>query len=145
MIQFIKFIIIGASSALIDICLSGTLVYRMHVPLNVAKTISFVIAVTNGFTWNSLWTFRGMGAGRKHEQYIKFFLVNIVGFLINLSITNLTLFALTGHFPGREKPPLPFWLAATIVATVGASVWNFGANKLWTFRHRPIASPVSAE
>jgi putative flippase GtrA len=136
--QFVKFIIIGFSSALIDVGISTFLIYQLHFNLNVAKTISFTVAVTNGFTWNSLWTFRGMGSGRRHEQYVKFFLVNIVGYVLNLAITNLGLFALTGHFMTREKPALPLFLAATCSAIICVSLWNFTANKLWTFRHTPV-------
>lgn len=135
--QFVKFIIIGFSSALIDIGISGVLIYRFHFDLNVAKTISFVVAVTNGFIWNSLWTFRGMGSGRRHEQYVKFFLVNIVGYVLNLTITNLSIFAMTGHFLTKEKPAVAIWLTATCAAIICVSVWNFTANKLWTFRHTP--------
>ena len=140
--QFVKFVIIGFSSALIDLGITWLIYYKLDFRhLTIAKTISFVIAVTNGFIWNSLWTFRGMGSGRRHEQYAKFFMVNIVGYVLNLTITNLALLALTGRFLSHEKPPVPIWLAATCTAIICVSVWNFGANKLWTFRHKPVPAP----
>ncbi len=136
--QFIKFIIIGFSSALIDITISSVLIYKFHLRIEIAKTISFTVAVTNGFIWNSLWTFKGMGSGRRHEMYVKFFAVNIVGFLLNMGATMSSLFLLTGrmNYTSNDKPPFLIYLAATVVAIICASIWNFLANKFWTFRHK---------
>src|ERR1051326_3778389 len=81
--QFVKFCIIGLSSMAIDIGVSWYLTYQLHWLWFVAKTFSFSLAVTNGYIWNSMWTFRGLGSGPRHEQYMKFVAVNIVGLLLN--------------------------------------------------------------
>src|SRR5205809_3536259 len=91
--QFIKFCIIGFTSTVIDFVISYTLIYHaLHLNSTLAKTISFLFSVTNGFIWNSRWTFRGMGSGKKHEMYVKFVLVNIVGLILNLTIFKSVLY-----------------------------------------------------
>src|SRR5262245_12726840 len=82
--QFIKFCLIGFTSMFIDVRISYYLVYDLHMNPTLAKTISFLFAVTNGFIWNSRWTFRGLGSGKKHELYMKFVMVNCVGLVLNI-------------------------------------------------------------
>ncbi|HZT41309.1 MAG TPA: GtrA family protein [Chthonomonadaceae bacterium] len=131
--QFVKFCMIGFTSMLIDVGISSVLTYRFNWIWWVAKTLSFAIAATNGYIWNSLWTFRGMGSGRHHEQYTKFIAVNIVGWLLQLSLMKLVFLAFTGQLIQHQKPDQLHWYIATFVAVVCASVWNFIANKKWTF------------
>src|SRR5437667_7031517 len=99
--QFVKFCIIGASSTLIDVGISYSLIYGLGMNPTLAKMISFLFGVTNGFIWNSRWTFRGMGSGPRHEMYVKFVLVNVVGLILNLTIFKSVLFVFTGRFIGQ--------------------------------------------
>ena len=131
--QFIKFCIIGISSFSIDFGVSYALTFGLHMWWVLAKTISFSLAVTNGFFWNQRWTFRAVGHRKHHEQYAMFFGVNIVGWLLNLSIMKAVFFAATGTWRGQH-PTKPTWIAATLLATVIVVFWNFFANKHWTFK-----------
>ena len=131
--QFLKFCIIGFSSLFIDAGISWFLTFHAHLNPTPAKMISFPIAVTNGFFWNRMWTFRGMGGDRLHQMYLKFFAVNVIGFGLNLTIFKTVLFAFTGRFLGQGKPEKIQFLIATILAAGCVSVWNFLANKKWTF------------
>ena len=141
-VQFVKFISIGLSSTLIDLAIFSLFYYKLHfpffkphTPLLIAKTISFVCAVSNGFYWNSKWTFKGLGSGKLHELYLKFVSVNIVGLLINMAIIAITSFIIVHRFPSEtyQLPPAVFLICFT-VATGGTFFWNFTANKLWTFK-----------
>ena len=129
--QFAKFCLIGASSAVLDIGISRLLIERFGMHWRMAGTLSFAVAVTNGYLWNSLWTFRGMGAARRHTQYLKFVAVNLVGFGLNIVIMTLMFLLLTGHVSGN--PPLPIWAMGKGTAIVLVAIWNFLANKRWTF------------
>src|SRR5262245_49944727 len=115
--QFIKFCIIGATSFSIDFLVSYALTFGPHMWWVLAKTISFSLAVTNGFFWNQRWTFRAVGHRAHHEQYAMFFGVNIVGWLLNLSIMKAVFFATTGTWRGQH-PTKPTWIAATLLATL---------------------------
>lgn len=131
--QFIKFCIVGFSSMFIDVSIAYYLIYFLHLNPTLSKTLSFLFAVTNGFIWNSRWTFRGMGSGRRHELYIKFLLVNCVGLVLNITIFKSVLFIFTGRFIGQGIPNKPHFALATGAAVVCVSLWNFLANKKWTF------------
>lgn len=144
--QFIKFCIIGFSSMLIDVAISYTLIYRLAWNPTLAKTVSFLFAVTNGFIWNSRWTFRGMGSGPRHQMYVKFLMVNCVGLVLNITIFKSVLFFFTGHFIGQGTPDKPHFALATGAAVVCVSLWNFFANKKWTFKAPVVNEPLlSAE
>jgi putative flippase GtrA len=131
--QFVKFCIIGATSFAIDVSISYFLTFHFLMWWVLAKTISFSLAVTNGFFWNQRWTFRAVGHRKHHEQYAMFFGVNIVGWLLNLTIMKSVFFVSTGTWKGQH-PTKPVWIAATLLATAIVVFWNFFANKHWTFK-----------
>jgi putative flippase GtrA len=129
--QFVKFCLIGASSTLLDVGISRLLIDRAGMHWLQANTISFVVAVSNGYLWNSMWTFRGMVAERRHTQYLKFVLVNLVGYGLNTLIMTSMFQLLMGHV--SSNPPKPIWYAAKATAVILVAMWNFLANKRWTF------------
>ena len=66
-----------------------------HLP---AATVSFLVAVTNNYTWNRLWTFAGQ-RGHVAYQGIRFLIVAVCALVANLLILE-TLIAL-----GLDKIP----------------------------------------
>jgi putative flippase GtrA len=138
--QFIKFCLIGASSAVLDVGIARLLIVRTGMYWIPAGTLSFIVAVTNGYIWNSLWTFRGMGADRRHTQYLKFVAVNVVGYVLNMLIMMLMFLLLTGHLHGN--PPRLIWFAAKGTAIILVAIWNFLANKRWTFAETRVQPPA---
>lgn len=139
--QFVKFCVVGASSFTIDFGVSYALTYGLHLWWVLAKTISFSLAVTNGFFWNQRWTFRAVGQRRQRDQYAMFVTFNIVGWALNVGIMKLVFFASTGVWQG-QKPEKPLFIAATLVATAVVTFWNFFTNKYLTFR--PKSAPTEA-
>jgi putative flippase GtrA len=135
--QFAKFCIIGASSTVIDFGILNLLTRHYGWNWVPARTLSFAVAVTNGFVWNCLWTFRGLGTAKRHEQYLMFTAVNIVGLLLNLLIMQSVMLGANGGRAHHGNPPPLLLNSAMAVAVVFVSIWNFLANKHWTFRHRP--------
>ena len=149
--QFVKFCIVGASSAIIDFGLLNLLHYVFHLPVALSATISFFTAVCNGFYWNRKWTFRA-DDGNTGAQYSKFVLTNIIGWVLNLTIMTLILVAASslGYLHTKRPPAEIIALIATgegkrafhplalngakAVATVFVTAWNFTAAKLWTFK-----------
>jgi putative flippase GtrA len=131
--QFIKFCVIGFSSMIIDVGLWNAIMNRWGWHWIPAQTLSFAVAVTNGFFWNSLWTFKGLGQGSRRSQYAKFVGVNIIGLLLNILIMKTVLIILTGniiHHGDHEKMHL---YLAKGMAVVCVALWNFFANRRWTF------------
>ena len=135
--QFIKFCIIGASSTVIDVFISQRLTYGLGWHWIISKVISFSFAVTNGFIWNSLWTFKGLGSSKKHEHYVKFVTVNLIGLGLNLAIMKPVFLVFTGRLINQGNPDKFHWAVATGTAILLVAIWNFLANKKWTFKHEP--------
>jgi dolichol-phosphate mannosyltransferase len=90
-----------------------------------AAVCSFLVAVTNNYLWNRLWTFRHQ-RGHPVFQGFRFLLVSTVALAANLAFLS-TLVAL-----GVSELP------AQAIAIVLVTPWNFVANKLWSFRRQHV-------
>jgi putative flippase GtrA len=88
-----------------------------------AATVSFLVAVTNNYTWNRLWTFRGQ-RGHVAYQGIRFLIVAVCALAANLAVLHGLVAA------GAEKIP------AQAVAIILVTPLNFIGNKLWSFRRK---------
>jgi putative flippase GtrA len=143
--QFVKFLIVGASSTVIDFAIYLLLIEGLHLQSHVgsedlgrmlAQSISFAVAVTNGFFWNNKWTFKAGGVEGAKKRYAKFVLTNLVGLSLNLSI----LYVVSKAVPPALSSLLhhylhdPEGLIGKLVATAVVVFWNFTASKLWTFK-----------
>ncbi len=127
-VQLFQFAVVGGWGYVINLLVFAALAEGAglhHVPAAIG---AFVVAVTNNFVLNRLWTFRGQGAREHHAgfQAARFFTVSVVGLLVNLLV--LTLLVDVGELP--EVP-------AQAVAVAVATPVNFIGNKLWTFRRIP--------
>ena len=131
--QFVKYCLVGASSFAIDTVISFTLFFGLHLSSNVANTVSFMGGVTNGFFWNSRWTFGHIETGNPKARYVKFLAVNLIGLGLNLLCFNTILMLLNGstHHSVTSKPE---YLTAKLGACAVVVFWNFFANKHWTFK-----------
>jgi putative flippase GtrA len=150
--QFLKFCVVGGSSFVIDFGAFNVLL-RLGQPTALALTVGFLLGVSNGYFWNSRWTFKDRRGDSKRQIPI-FFATNVVGFLLNLIITTLVLVvgARVGWTPARYNAAETLNMvlfrsvgkgggfsvlavdAAKVCATVVVTVWNFGASKFITFR-----------
>jgi putative flippase GtrA len=140
--QLVKFCLVGATSTFID---KRTLWFLLNdglprAPWWISATISFCLAVTNGFIWNSRWTFRSRKASARSRraQYGMFFTTNVIGLLLNLGLTNLILVLFAGQLPyiGGNAHASDV-LVASLSAVPIVVLWNFAASKYWTFRVAP--------
>ena len=134
LVQFLKFCIVGASSTLIDVGLSTVLIKHFHWPWAIASIISFTLGVSNGYYWNQRWTFKKLGHGPTHEQYMRFMVVNIIGLGLNLTIVG-SFFKIVLGMWNPPSPSLANWLEAKFIATCVVVFWNYNMSKRWTFKH----------
>jgi putative flippase GtrA len=124
-VQLAKFSIVGVSGYILNLAVYTALLKGADLHYTAAATCSFVVAVTNNYTWNRLWTFHAQ-RGHVGWQGLRFLLVALVAYGINL----ILLSALIGL--GVDK------VLAQAIAVVLVTPWNFIGNKLWSFRvHRP--------
>jgi putative flippase GtrA len=144
--RFCKFAVVGAIGAVVDfVVLNIMKVLFEQVGLGVgwnpewnvdviqlvaANTISFSAAVLSNFTWNRLWTFpesRDLPLG---SQLGQFAIVNICGWGINtLLLVSMDQFVFQRFVSARLSYNLAKAFAIGVVL-----FWNFGVNRIWTYK-----------
>ena len=129
LVRFVKFATVGSIGAVVDFSVLNLAHKVFGLPLVVSNTLSFSLAVLSNFTWNRLWTFPESRTRPIRSQLPQFALVNVIG----LAINNLILVGLHAFFSHYIPDPWDYNLAKA-VAIVIVLFWNFGANRLWTYR-----------
>jgi len=129
LVRFFRFATVGAIGMVVDLSILNALVKLAGWPLVYANSVSFSVAVLNNFTWNRLWTFPESRVRPIRSQLPQFALVNVLGLLIN----NVVL--LTVYYLIRDWIPDPWNYNLAKIFAIGVVLfWNFGANRLWTYR-----------
>jgi putative flippase GtrA len=126
--RFGRFLVVGLGGTLIDFGLLALLT-GIGVPTLLANTLSFSAGACSNFTWNRLWTFAEARRRPWGVQLVQFLAVSAVGLAINDAIVMMLQTPL-GNLLGH---PAQGYLPAKVVATGVAVVWNFLANRYWTF------------
>jgi dolichol-phosphate mannosyltransferase len=124
-VQLAKFCTVGASGYVVNLAVYATLLaFDVHYLL--AAVCSFLVAVTNNYVWNRVWTFRRQ-RGHLVFQGFRFLLVSTIALAANLVFLSVLV--------AFGVPKLP----AQAIAIALVTPWNFVANKLWSFRRRRSA------
>lgn len=123
-VQLFQFGVVGGSGYVINLAVFALLTGVTEIHHVLAAVAAFVVAVSNNFILNRVWTFRQQGAREDHAgfQAARFFVVSLVGLAVNLVVLTL----LVDGFDVAELP-------AQAVAVAAATPVNFIGNKLWTF------------
>lgn len=126
-LQFIKFCIVGTLGMIIDIGFLNLLHKVFNLNVYFSATISFILAVINNFLLNRHWTFKGLKMKEKSppRQFTFFVMVSIIGLGINLGIMWILIESFNLWYN---------W--AKVIAILIVTLWNFLANKFWTFREQ---------
>ena len=123
-VQLVRFCLVGASGYVVNLAVYALLLEGAGLHYLLAATGSFLVAVTNNYTWNRLWTFRGQ-RGNVAYQGLRFLVVSTIALGANLLVLHLLVSA-----AGVGK------LLAQAIAIVLVTPWNFVGNKLWSFGRR---------
>jgi putative flippase GtrA len=121
--QLAKFCAVGASGYVVNLAVYTALLNGADVDYRVAATGSFVVAVTNNYLWNRLWTFRH-SRGHFAFQGVRFFVVALIAYVGNLVILTVLVELGLGE------------ILSQAIAIVLVTPANFIGNKLWSFRRR---------
>jgi dolichol-phosphate mannosyltransferase len=121
--QLARFGVVGASGYVVNLVVYALLLKGLGVHYLLAAVGSFLVAVTNNYTWNRLWTFRH-DRGHIGVQGARFLVVSLAALVANLVVLETLVQLGVGE------------LAAQAVAIVLVTPVNFVGNKLWTFRMR---------
>jgi putative flippase GtrA len=122
-VELAKFCLVGASGYVVNLLVYVALLDGADLHYRLAATGSFLVAVTNNYLWNRLWTFRHR-RGHFGYQGLRFFVVSAIVYVCNLAI--LTVLVELGL--GK--------IVSQAIAIVLVTPANFVGNKLWSFRGR---------
>ncbi|MCG8691788.1 MAG: GtrA family protein [Minwuiales bacterium] len=116
-----KFAIVGAINTGIDVGVFSLLYFWAELPVLVANTLGYSVAVANSFLMNKYWTFsESRNHGQLHHQFAKFLVLNLVG----LGISNAVVWLLEGVI---------HVLAAKGMAVVATFVWNYWTSRRFVY------------
>jgi putative flippase GtrA len=121
--QLAKFCVVGASGYVVNLAVYTALLKGADFHYRLAATGSFVVAVTNNYLWNRLWTFRH-SRGHFGFQGLRFFVVALIAYVGNLVILTVLVELGAGE------------IVSQAIAIVLVTPANFIGNKLWSFRRR---------
>jgi dolichol-phosphate mannosyltransferase len=127
-LQLVRFAIVGASGYVVNLVVYTLLEHGLSAGYALAATGAFIVALSNNFVWNRLWTFRA-GQGHAGFQAARFCVVSLVAFAFNL----LVLYALVEGFDMDEVMGMGT-VPAQAIAIAAATPLNFIGNKLWSFK-----------
>jgi putative flippase GtrA len=144
--RFVKFAIVGAIGAVVDFTVLNIMkrlfeivglgvgwnvaLQPHQIQLIVANAISFSAAVLSNFTWNRLWTFPESRERPLGMQLVQFSIVNVLGLAINTVVLLVMDQYVFRHFFDLR---LSYNLAKAVAIGV-VLFWNFGINRIWTYR-----------
>jgi putative flippase GtrA len=121
--QLIRFGLVGASGAVVNLIVFTILNHGFGVHYLVAGVGAFLVAAVNNYTWNRGWTFRDQVRRSHARQLTQFAVVAALVLLPNL----LLLWFL------NEKAGI-HGVFAQMIAVVIVTPISFLGQKLWTFR-----------
>ncbi len=144
--RFLKFAIVGAIGAVVDFAVLNIMkiifehmgvgvdwhigLTPQQIQLIAANSISFSTAVVSNFTWNRLWTFPESRERPIASQLAQFATVNVIGLLINTII----LVVMDSYVFGRFASDRLSYNLAKAFAIGVVLFWNFGINRIWTYK-----------
>ena len=120
-LQLVRFATVGASGYVVNLATFAFALHVVGIDYRVAAVLAFLVALTNNFTWNRMWTFRARD-GHAGFQAARFFVVSLVAFGLSFAVLQVLV-----DGAGLAK------VASQAVAIIAATPLNFLGNKLWSF------------
>jgi putative flippase GtrA len=121
--QLVKFCVVGGAGYVVNLAVYTLLLDAVGLHYISAAVGSFLVAVTNNYTWNRLWTFRAQRGGVAY-QGMRFLIVSTMALLANLAVLHGLVTLGLGE------------VIAQAIAIVLVTPVNFVGNKLWSFGPR---------
>ena len=141
-IRFLKFAFVGVTGTIVDFGIMNLMRLVVGVPLIWAQAISFSVAVVNNFLWNRYWTYPDSRSKAPHRQLLQFVLINMVGIIVRTPlVTWFDKVILSLLDKNSISLPLDNYVISQNLALAGAVaivlLWNFFANRYWTYSDVP--------
>lgn len=119
--RLIKFCVVGCSGMIVDFFFTWLCKEKFKWNKYISNSIGFILAATNNYVWNRIWTFQSQNLEVARE-YISFIVISLIG----LGLNNLIIYLV------HEKLHFNFYLSK-IIAIGCVTLWNFSLNYVFTF------------
>lgn len=148
--QLAKFIVIGLLNTLVDIgalaymlylaslstnhIASNDILFTLFIPVaffTLYKSISFIIANVNSYFWNKYWTFEAVDEKKSSTEFIQFFIVSFIGFIINVAASS---FIFSSFHQIGGMTPDQWALIGAAAGSISGLAWNFIGYKFIVFK-----------
>lgn len=145
--QIAKFGLIGVLNTLVDFGVLAlvTLLFSAYFQIEATtaligtvtfyslyKAISFIVANISSYFWNKYWTFDQGSKKQTKSEFIQFFAVSVVGFLINVFVASFVFKVVLGSLINLTDGQLG--LIGAAFGSIAGLAWNFIGYKLWVFK-----------
>lgn len=133
--QLAKFGLVGGLNFLIDLGVLNLMIALTGIThgffASMFKAAAFLVAVISSFLWNKFWTFGVTSVENAGRQFLQFFIVTFVGFLINVGA-----FALLNDYIGpRAAIDARTWASVSAAGAAAAGLtWNFLGYRFLVFK-----------
>ena len=122
-----KYSIVGVANVAIDLTLY-TVMVQLGVFYVVAKALSELAAIANGYIFNRTWTFRA--GAHERMKLVRYATVQGSGMVLNVGLV-----AVFVEVVGLGK------ITAAVIALPLAAAYCFALNRLWTFGRHIVRTP----
>ena len=146
--QIAKFAVIGVLNTLVDLGTLSLLIFLFRrllgieagnviFPLmgitlySIYKSASFIAANVNSYYWNKYWTFDHNFKEKTRAEFLQFFGVSVVGFLVNVTVASVVFKSVT-PFAGFNSDQ--WGLIGAAAGSILGLVWNFVGYKFIVFK-----------
>ena len=145
--QIAKFGLIGLLNTLVDLGVLAliTLLFSAYFQIeaksaligtitfySIYKSVSFIVANISSYFWNKYWTFDQGAKKQTKSEFIQFFAVSVVGFLINVFVASFVFKVVLGSLINLTDGQLG--LIGAAFGSIAGLAWNFIGYKLWVFK-----------
>ena len=144
--QLAKFVIIGVMNTLVDLGILTLLIFVFRAFFQIDsslvvlagvsaysfyKATSFILANINSYYWNKYWTFSQNSEKKAGTEFLQFFTVSLIGFLLNVFMASYV-FRAINPFAGLN--PDQWALIGALAGSIAGLAWNFIGYKFIVFK-----------
>jgi putative flippase GtrA len=120
--KFVRFSVVGFINTAASYLAFFILLEVGHVPYLLSSILAYLLSILISYIGNKYWTFK-TSATALHVEFIKFFILNMIGLAINTALMAFLVEIFNVH-------PL----VAQILAMAVVIFYNFFGSKHWVFR-----------
>ena len=136
-----KFGIVGSVAFAVDTMVYAYLLEGQHVETLTAKTLTTVVSATVAFLGNRFWTWRHRERSGLAREYSLYFVFNVIGLAIGLTVLWTSHYALGALWPEVFQTTLADLIAAQIVGTFFGTMFRFWSYRRFVFLAIPLSTP----